>query len=157
MAASRTLQDLSAIFPHLFKYPSKITLFHFALLTFSDILMLHISLSSIKSSRQQKHLCPVNKQIFCFASSICVNNTQKWLNRIGAEENLIPYLLVGFSRRKFSKKSIPFIVACKLHNYFFFLNDALTLPDLPWRPPPPPLGSGGEMIFVSSARQGGNC
>ena len=50
--------------------------------------MLHFSLSSFNSTWQQWHLCSTSERIFWFASCICVNNTQKTLNRIGMEENL---------------------------------------------------------------------
>ena len=101
--------------------PAKLRFFHFALLIFLDTPMLHISSSSITSSSQQKYLCPSTEQIFCFASCICVNNTQKCFNRIGVEENLFSHFPVGFSRSQFSTKIRSFIVACKLCYYFFFL------------------------------------
>ena len=77
-----------AIRPHFVWEPSKITIFHTRFLIFSDFSMLSISLNSVKSAWQQRHLFPESERIFyCFSSYIPANNTLKYLNGITVKEN----------------------------------------------------------------------
>ena len=58
--------------------------------------MFYINLSSIKSTRKQtQHLCPAFEQIFCSASRIRVNHTQKCFNGDGGEESSFSYFLAS--------------------------------------------------------------
>lgn len=98
-----------AILSHFVWISKKITIVHIFFLIFVDFSMFCVSLSSIKSTWQQWHLCTTSKQkCYWFANCIHVNNT-KCLTRIGAERLILTFPSTFLPGGSFSQKS--FILA----------------------------------------------